>query len=242
MMVSKRIMKDIFRRLGLEVHRYTASVSPTAQIVSSLHKFGIDLILDVGANQGQFASEIRGGGYRGNIISFEPLSEAHSVLRRVSQRDAKWYVHPRCALGDYNGEVNINIAGNSVSSSILPMLDAHQRAAPASIYQGREVVPLQTLDAVSGDYLVNAHKSFLKIDTQGFEWQVLDGARDTLPYIRGVLLELSLVPLYEGQHLWREIIDRLETEGFVLWSLLPGFTDPVDGQTLQVDAVFYRQP
>ena len=122
------------------------------------------------------------------------------------------------------------------------MLESHQRFVPASAYQGKEVVPIETLDAVAKDYLGNARESFLKIDTQGFEWQVLNGARETLPHIRGILLELSLVPLYEGQHLWRETIERVEAEGFVLWAMQPDFTDPFDGRTLQADGIFYRQP
>lgn len=80
----------------------------------------------------------------------------------------------------------------------------------------------------------------MKIDTQGFEWQVLDGARTTLPKFQRVLLELSLVPLYEGQHLWQEMIGRLEQEGFTLWALQPGFIDPINGRTMQVDGIFYR--
>lgn len=235
-----RFVKAIFRQMGLEVHKYSALASPTAQIVCSLKKFGIDLILDVGANQGQFASGLRDGGYSGGIISFEPLSEAHRILHDLSKKDAQWRVHPRCALGDSNGEVEINISENSVSSSILPMLAYHKEAAPGSIYRGRESVPIATLDSVASGYINNSSTTFLKIDTQGFEWQVLDGARATLPNVRGILLELSLVPLYEGQRLWREINSRLEGEGFVLWALQPGFTDPYDGRTLQFDGIYYR--
>jgi FkbM family methyltransferase len=233
-------IKTTIRKLGLDVHRFIPSGSPTAQIVSSLRKFEIDLVLDVGANQGQFASEIRSGGYVGNIVSFEPLSTAHGELLRASDGDSRWDIYQRCALGDHDGYIEINIAGNSVSSSILPMLESHRSAAPESAYQGKEVTPIKTLDAVAGQYLNNVHAPFLKIDTQGFEWMVLNGARDTLPHIQGVLLELSLVPLYEGQHMWREMIDRLEAEGFVLWALQQGFTDPLNGRSLQVDGIFYR--
>jgi FkbM family methyltransferase len=109
-----------------------------------------------------------------------------------------WNVYPRCALGDHDGEVEINIAGNSESSSILPMLESHLSAAPESAYEGKEIVPIKTLDAVAGQYLKDAQAPFLKIDTQGFDWLVLDGARDTLPQIKGILVELSLVPLYGG--------------------------------------------
>jgi FkbM family methyltransferase len=209
-------------------------------VVASLRQFDIDLVLDVGANKGQFASEIRQCGYVGRIVSFEPLSQAHVELLQSRAEDPLWDAYPRCALGDHNGEVEINIAGNSESSSILPMLESHRSAAPESEYQGKEIVSIKTLDAVAGQYLKDARAPFLKIDTQGFEWHVLDGARDTLPHIKGILVELSLVPLYEGQHLWREVIDRLEDEGFILWAFKPVFSDQASGRTLQVDGVFYR--
>jgi len=206
----------------------------------SLRQFKIDLVLDVGANTGQFASGIRRGGYPGRIVSFEPLSRAYGELLLSSAADSMWETYPRCALGDHNGEVEINIAGNSFSSSILPMLESHRSAAPESAYEGKEVVPIKMLDAVAGPYLKDAQAPFLKIDTQGFEWLVLDGARDTLPQIKGILVELSLVPLYGGQHLWREVIDRLEAEGFTLWAFKPEFSDRVSGRSLQVDGIFYR--
>lgn len=242
-MTLKAAIRTAFRKLGMDIHRYVPPLPPPPSPIShSLRKFKIDLVLDVGANQGQFASEIRRGGYAGNIVSFEPLSDAHRRLLQARDGDANWDVYPRCALGDHDGEVEINIAGNSLSSSILPMLESHRSAAPESAYCGKEVVPLWKLDTVAGQYLKNAHAPFLKIDTQGFEWQVLDGARATLPQVRGVLLELSLELLYDGQHLWREMIERLEAEGFVLWAFEPVFSDPLDGRTLQVDGVFYRNP
>jgi FkbM family methyltransferase len=240
--VLKDVAKQILRKLGLAVHRYVPPTSPTEGLIASLHKFNIDLVLDVGANTGQFASDIRHWGYKGRIVSFEPLSQAYSELLQSSEGDPLRDVYPRCALGDYGGEVEINIARNSQSSSIMPMLKSHLDAAPESKYEGKEVTPVRTLDEVAGIYLQNARATFLKIDTQGFEWRVLDGARDTLPHIKGILVELSLVPLYEGQHLWREMVDRLESEGFTLWSFKPVFCDPVSGRTLQVDGIFYRNP
>ncbi|MFY4728949.1 FkbM family methyltransferase, partial [Nitrospira sp. BLG_2] len=199
----------------------SAAQSAAIQLVSTLRKFEIDLVLDIGANTGQFGSEIRYYGYTGKIVSFEPLSQAHSILVKTIAEDSNWEAYPPCALGDQNGETVINIAGNSQSSSLLPMLEAHRSAAPESVYEGEEKVSIKTLDIVAREYVKGARAPFLKIDTQGFEWRVLDGARETLPRIKGILVELSLVPLYEGQHLWRDLVDRLEDEGFALWALRP---------------------
>jgi len=236
----KDIVKRAIRGAGYDLHRFMPGSNPSLQLVKALNRFEVDLVLDVGANVGQFALELRSVGFRGELVSFEPLSAAHRALSGASRRDAKWTVHPRCAIGDYDGEVEVNVAGNSVSSSVLPMMDAHFSAAEGSAFVGMEKVPICRIDSVAPRYLANALRPFLKIDTQGFEWQVLDGASETLPKVQGVHCELSLVPLYEGQRLWMDVIHRLEREGFVLWSIQRGFTDPRDGRTLQVDAAFFR--
>ena len=119
----KKFAKRALRKFGLEVHRHSEVNSVSAQLVASFHKFGIDLVLDVGANTGQFAAEIREYGYGGRIFSFEPLTQAHNMLLRASADDPLWEIYSRCAVGDHDGEVEINIAGNSESSSILPMLE-----------------------------------------------------------------------------------------------------------------------
>lgn len=226
--------------MGWDLHRLHIENCPELQLLAVLQHARVDVVFDVGANVGQFAIDLRAIGFRGTLVSFEPLSSAHATLASAARHDDHWRVHPRCAVGDHEGEIEINIAGNSVSSSVLPMLEAHASAAAGSAYVAAERAPLVSLDAVAGDYLGAGSRPFLKIDTQGFEWQVLDGATRTLQRARGVLCELSLVPLYAGQRPWRDVIARLEAEGFELWSLQPGFTDPRDGRTLQMDAIFLR--
>jgi FkbM family methyltransferase len=236
----KTYIKRLINLTGFDFHRLTPSSNPAFQLLKALNRFDIDLVLDVGANVGQFASELRSVGYKGNLVSFEPLSAAHTALSKAAGSNPKWRVHPRCVIGDYDGEIEINIAGNSVCSSVLPMTELHSSAAEGSAYVGVESVPLRRLDSVAPAYLAKSRRPFLKVDTQGFEWKVLDGAVQTLPRIRGILCELSLVPLYEGQRLWMDMIHRLETEGFTLWSIQRGFTDHRDGRTLQLDGIFFR--
>ena len=237
---AKQGIKQLLHAAGIEAHRFHPSASPLARLMAALRAFDIDLVLDIGANEGQFAKELREGGYTGRIVSFEPLSSAHGRLLQLSDGDTAWHVHPRCALGDRVGETELNISGNSLSSSILPMLSSHSTAAPESAYLGHESAPLITLDSVAPSYLDGAQAPFLKIDTQGYEWHVLDGALGTLPRVRGIQMELSLVPLYDGQRLWRECIERLGANGFVLWALEPMFVDPANGRTLQWDGLFFR--
>jgi hypothetical protein len=127
-----------------------------------------------------------------------------------------------------------------VSSSILPMLDAHGIAAPQSRYEGSETVPLRTLDSAASQYVTPESRTFLKVDTQGYERQVLDGARTILSTVTGVSLEVSLIPLYSGQQLMPEIVEHMQKSGFGLWGVVPAFVVAQTGRTLQLDAVFFR--
>lgn len=238
--MKKQIIR-IARNFGIEIARFIPSNSAAAQALTALEVAGINLVFDIGANEGQFAKEIREYGYIGKIVSFEPLSSARKKLLTLAAVDPSWDVHDQLAIGDNDGEIEIHIAGNSVSSSVLPMLESHSSAAVGSAYVASERVPIARLDSVACRYLTPESKLFIKIDTQGFEWQVLDGAREALQHARGVLCELSLVPLYDGQRLWRDIVDRLDAEGFMLWALQKGFTDPRTGQSLQMDGIFLRR-
>ena len=238
---QKHRIKRALNSLGVEAHRFHPASSPLARLIAAMKASEIDLVLDIGANTGQYGADLRAGGYEGRIASFEPITQDHGQLVQRSRHDRMWAVHPRCVLGAYEGEIEINISANSVSSSVLPMLESHANAAPGSAYVGRETAPMTTVDSIVERYLGGSRAPFLKIDTQGYEWQVLDGAVATLPRLRGIQMELSLLPLYEGQCLWRDCIERLENEGFVLWSVQPAFVDPANGRTMQLDGVFFRQ-
>lgn len=205
-----------------------------------LHALGIDLLLDVGASVGKYAQTVRERGYTGRLVSFEPLPAAHAVLARRASGDPLWQVHERCALGAAAGEAMVNIAGNSYSSSLLPMLPAHAEAAPQSVYVGQAATPVVALDDVFAQYRGDAKRIYLKIDTQGFEAEVLAGAARTLPEIFAVHMELSIVPLYEGQKLYPHFFDFFAAQGFELWGLEEEFVDPRTGRMLQFNATFTR--
>ncbi|MCW7537972.1 FkbM family methyltransferase [Aquabacterium sp. A7-Y] len=239
--LAKSMIRKTFRSAGLDVRRYRPVRTEGDELNAMFQHFGVDLILDVGANTGQYALKVRQGGYRGRIVSFEPLAEAHARLKLNARGDEAWQVHEQCAVGEASGEVDIHVAGNSQSSSILPMLAAHADAAPHSMYVSAQKTAVIPLDAVFEAYANGSRAVFLKIDTQGYEWPVLQGAARSLERVVGVQLELSLVPLYEGQRLWEFFVEDLQQRGFQLWSLLPGFTDPRNGRTLQVDGVFFRR-
>lgn len=236
----KKTIKAAARKVGYDVTRFHPESSDAAKLAVVLRHLGVDLVVDVGANEGQYGRTLREGGYSGRIVSFEPLSSAYAVLEKVVASDPQWTLHPRCAIGDRAGEITIHIAGNNVSSSVLPMLDTHAQAAPESRYIGQEQVALCRLDDVAAAHLATARSAYLKIDTQGFEAAVLAGAPGVLRQVRAVQLELSLVPLYEGQKLWDWFLAELGSAGFTLWTVLPGFIEPQTGRTLQLDAIFVR--
>lgn len=233
-------IKRLALKAGVEVSWYNPAQSDIARLFKLLETHTIDTILDVGANNGGYAKMLRKGGYRGAVLSFEPLAHAHRELTLAAMDDAAWQVAPRMAIGSTDGEIEIHVAGNSTSSSVLPMRALHENAAPQSRYVGCEKVPLARLDGVKHPFVEKAQSLFIKIDTQGYEMPVLHGAEALLPRVSGIQLELSLLPLYEGQVLYREIIDWLGEKGFELWSVMPGFVDQTSGRMLQMDGIFFK--
>lgn len=207
-----------------------------------LSEHRIDTVLDVGANEGQYGLFLRELGYAGRIVSFEPLSAPYERLRRSAARDAWWTVAPRTALGNQEGAVRVNVAlNNGASSSILPMLEAHRLAAPDANYVGSEMAPMSRLDRAAAEFFTEAKNIFLKLDVQGYELPVLQGASELLTRICGVQLELSFLPLYEGQALFPEMAAWMQRAGFGIWGVVPGFLDNSKGRLLQADVIFFRE-
>lgn len=235
----RRIARFALRSLGIELAHPIDEITKRAAWIMLME--GIDLVIDIGANIGQYGVSLRKSGYSGRICSFEPLPEAHSALQLIASRDPGWLVHQRCALGAKPGEALIHVSGNSYSSSLLPMTATHVQAAPDSAYVGSVLTPVHTIDELAGMVLPDAKRIFLKIDTQGYELEVLRGGRSTLKQVRVVQLELSLCSLYEGQPLYREVLDFLEDEGFEPWVFLPGFEDKSSHRMLQIEAILRRR-
>jgi FkbM family methyltransferase len=237
--ILKRGVHRGLRRLGWDLVRYGPVRFPELARGELLRSQGVDLVLDVGANTGVLAQSVRAGGYGGRIVSFEPSSAAFAELAATAAGDAAWDVR-RLALGATAGEVTLNLAGNSSSSSLLPMTSLHVESAPESAYVATETVELATLDSLREELVRPGDRVYLKLDVQGFELEVVKGAADVLPQVHVVDAELSLVPLYEGAPRLHEVVDVLAAHHFVLRSLSPVFSDPHTGQLLQVDGLFTR--
>ncbi len=237
--VLKRALRTVARASGYDIVRFVPSLHPLARRRAMLAGYGVSVVLDVGANVGQYGVELRGLGYRGRIVSFEPLLPAFHELSLRAGRDPRWSVFNE-ALGASEGKTNINVAGNSFSSSMLDMLASHLRAAPESRYVGKQPVTVTTLDAEFEDLCSSEDEVWLKIDTQGFEERVIAGAQSSLHRINTIQLEMSLMPLYKHETLFEGLHGLLCKLGYRLVSLEPGFVDAANGHLLQVDGIYHR--
>jgi FkbM family methyltransferase len=195
----------------------------------------ISVVVDIGANIGQYGYELRSGGYRGRIQSYEPLPQEYRTLLKRCRKDPRWQAH-NLAVDASPGVVTMHVAGNSESSSLLPMLQRHVDAARHSAVKTQVAVPTITLGHILSE--LRDETVMLKIDTQGNERRVLDGGEKVLRTVRLIEIELSLVALYQGQSLFREIDSFLLQHGFTLASLQEGFFDEATGELLQMDAIY----
>jgi FkbM family methyltransferase len=227
-------LRRLARHFGLEVSRYRPAA---ARRNALLVKHGIETVLDVGANQGQYGLELRRFGYRGKLVSFEPLSEAYDILSANAGSDPNWECH-RVALGDTETRSLIGVASNLASSSLLPMLDAHHDAAPGVSMTGSEEVDVRTLDSLD---LELSGPTLLKLDVQGYEDRVLRGAETLLSDVALIECEVSLEPLYESQLTFLPMLELLRDSGFQVLRLEPGIRDNGGrGAIVQYDAIAAR--
>jgi FkbM family methyltransferase len=201
---------------------------------------GIDLVLDVGANEGSFGRALRNEGYAGRIVSFEPLSLAYAKLERSAEADPAWQCM-RVALGAQSGRAVLNVAGNWASSSFLPMKRRLRRADPRFAYVETEEVDVAALDDLRPRFVEPNDRLYVKLDVQGFELEVLRGAEETLVQADALDVELSLTRLYDGAPLMDDVVDYIGARGFSLIETEPTFIHPKKRKTLQVDGLFVRK-
>ena len=222
----------------LEQRGYTFGRHPLSRFFRD-HDF--DVILDVGANRGQYASELRKKyGYTKRIVSFEPMKKAFELLQQEMGSDPAWSGR-NWALGAESGEQSINIAGNSASSSLLDMLPAHSEAAPSSVYVDSETTQVRSLDEVFSEFVEPGKVTLLKVDTQGYEMEVLKGASSSLSKVTALQIELSLTPLYDGAPLFENVVAHVRGQGFLPHWFLPGLRNQASHQQLQMDGLFVRE-
>ncbi len=207
--------------------------------------FKVDCVYDVGANKGQYRDVIRGAvGYKGIIISFEPIPEMVSLLqkKKAELKDENWYIEAS-ALDESGGTAEFNVMMNDVFSSLKPPTHA-DIGIFTEMNSVRRVVTVkkETFAAQHAKYKdkLQIARPFLKMDTQGNDLAVVRGAGEAIKEVVGLQSELSLRRIYDGAPMYNEAIDFYRASGFELSALVPNnaghFPDLVE-----IDCIMYRK-
>jgi FkbM family methyltransferase len=236
-----RAAKLIARPLGLEISRQRPDDSIHARRGRVIRNAGVQVVLDVGANAGQYARDLRRlSEFTGRIVSFEPVASAYAQLAMSCAHDPNWSCH-QVAMGAVSGQRDINVtAGTTTLSSFLAPRARDEIPLLVSTAHTQRV-SLVRLDDVFGDHVSSDERAMLKLDVQGYEDQVLRGGGRTLELVSVLECELSLIPLYDGQPGTREMIDLIDDAGFVPVGVQPNFVDRDTGHVVDADFLFRRR-
>ena len=235
------IARGLARALGYDLVPRRKLRDLDDQLATTLRRQAVDAVVDVGANVGQYGRRLRRAGWAGPILSLEPIPEAHRRLELAARGDPLWTIAPAMAAGDAAGEIALEVSAESDMSSTLGQSDLLRAISPSSGVLRRIVVPRRRLDRLD---LLTARpwrRLFVKIDVQGAEPAVLAGMEGLWPRVAGLQLELALLPLYDGERPWLELVASLASRGFEPYLLLPGYFARALGRQVQVDIVFYRK-
>lgn len=208
------------------------------QLLCILDHSGIELVLDIGANHGQYARSLRDHGYRGEIRSFEPLPDLNQELQQQALSDPNWSIEPPAVIGATNGRVAFSRSAEDDMSSVLKQAELQERISPSSA-----IVDVIELDEIRLDQHLRqlTRPTHLKLDVQGYENAVLEGCGELLEQFATIQLELALVPIYQGEVLWQDMIAKLNHAGFDLHLIIPGYFERKIARQLQIDGVFVRR-
>ncbi len=210
-----------------------------SHLVNLFKTLDINCVLDVGGNVGQYAMMLRKTGYEGRIISFEPVSETFKILSEHAKDDPAWDVY-NFALGEKDEEKVINVTASSDFSSFLDPSDyAKDAYAGSSKILEKETVKIKTLDDCVNEIIpdITASNIHLKLDTQGYDLQVVKGASDTLPFIKSLQSEVSVTPVYDETPDYIESIVAYRALGFEVTGMYPVSRDRMSQILIEFDCV-----
>jgi FkbM family methyltransferase len=229
---------QLVRRFSLEQVQW---MKTRALLKHLMKRLDINCVLDVGANEGQFGVTLRGVGYRGWILSFEPVPEVFAILQRKAQDDDRWRTFP-FALGASNSRLQINVGADSVLSSFLEPREDSLERFPLNRVARTESVDVRRLDDTLEKCLVGiaSPRIYLKMDTQGFDLDVVKGGEQTLQQVLALQTEVSFRPIYEGMPNFRESIHELQARGFEIVAFEPVSTDSDEVRAVELDCIMAR--
>jgi len=238
----KHMLRKLIQGFGYDLYRYPEACErllPHLKLL--LPVYCIDTVIDVGANVGQFATQMRSLNSNISIHSVEPNPDVYKSLAATAAGDNRWTPH-ECALGRSSGRVMLNVFSSSDFSSCLPANEFGTQRFQESLTVTRTVeVELKTLDELVGDLSSAAigSKMLLKLDTQGFDMEVLLGADAVLERVQVLVTEASLQPLYQNAPLFPEVLEFMKSKGFKLSGFFP-VSRSVDLSIIESDCVFVR--
>ncbi len=209
-----------------------------------LRELSVDCVLDVGANRGQYRAFLRDTvGYEGWIVSFEPLQQNVKILREEAKNDPRWIVY-EFALGKQNGYLDINVMRSDEFSSFLtPDTSLVDDFRELNVVDRKESVEIKRLDEVVPGLRASKQirNIYLKMDTQGFDLEVIEGAGAELTDICAVQTELSVRPIYAEMPNYREVLCLLESLGFAISGMYSVSLDPAM-RVIEFDCVLVKEP
>ncbi|MFT5657628.1 MAG: FkbM family methyltransferase [Gammaproteobacteria bacterium] len=216
------LYKLLAKSLGYELINRNGSPSLNFHIMDLIQLHGIDLVLDVGGNKGQFARSLRNEGYQGDIHSFEPVKATFAELQQASQSDKQWFVYD-FAMGKQPGQATVNVTKSSDFASFLKPNDYGSERFKKNKVTYTELVDIDTVDHFLEREISNFKSKhiFLKTDTQGFDLQVVKGAEKSLPFIHCLLSEISFIPIYDEMPHYLETLETYESIGFSVSGFYP---------------------
>jgi len=230
------------KRLKLDIVRISSQQTLMAHLLRVFQAYRIDTVLDVGANEGQFARLIRKWGYGGEIHSFEPVKRSYGKLSEYAADDPAWKAH-NFALGNEPGTAKINVLRSSTLSSMLSINKfATQKWVDDTQFSHQEVVDVRTLDDFITEHHAIADKRiFLKLDTQGYDLEVFRGADKSLDRICCLLSEVSLIPIYDGMPTYLEALSAYQSRGFSISGIYPLSKNEGDLSVIEMDCVLVNK-
>jgi FkbM family methyltransferase len=220
--------------------RFLGAYAGEQHISSVLRALQANCVLDVGANVGQYAKRLRKAGYRGRIVSFEPLPALAAELRKAADKDPDWHVM-ECALGDADTTTTINVVPGTMSS-LLPSSEFGKSWSNRLQDMRPQEVVVRRLDSVFDEVVegMESPRVYLKLDTQGYDLQAFAGAGDRVQQIIGMQSEVACVPIYDGMPRLPEQISVYEGAGFEISGMFPVTIDRKTLRVIEFDAVLVR--